>query len=107
MEERRAEARREAIDATGRVIESAHGAVSRAGAYVQERAGRASERARDLSDRARDLARDAREQIMRVRETPLPSSSGDVRTYLREHPLQAIVAMIAVGYVLGKLVRRA
>jgi ElaB/YqjD/DUF883 family membrane-anchored ribosome-binding protein len=100
MEDRRAEAMREATDAPGRVIESAHGAVSRAGAYVQERAGRASER-------ARDLARDAREQLMRVRETSLPSWPGEVRSYLREHPLQAIVAMIAVGYVLGKFTRRA
>ena len=76
-------------DETGRVIE------------------RASAHAHDLAERARDLTRETRRQIQRVRETSLPSWTGDVRTYLREHPLQAIVAMIAVGYVLGKLARRA
>lgn len=32
---------------------------------------------------------------------------GDARTYLRDHPIQAIALMITLGYVLGKLVRRA
>jgi len=31
----------------------------------------------------------------------------DARHYLRDHPFQAIAVMVALGYVLGKLVRRA
>lgn len=31
----------------------------------------------------------------------------DARHYLRDHPFQAIVVMVALGYALGKLMRRA
>jgi ElaB/YqjD/DUF883 family membrane-anchored ribosome-binding protein len=71
----------------------------RAGAYLQARMTRASAR-------AQDLAQDANDRVARLTGQSIDSWMAQTRSFLRERPLQAVFATIAVGYVLGKLMTR-
>jgi len=62
-----------------RLMESARDVAERAGTYAQSSVRR-------LSDRAPHVA--------------------DVRRFVRERPLQAMPVTAAIGYVLGKILRR-
>jgi hypothetical protein len=59
----------------------------RAGSYVQQTM-------EDLLDRARALTGEADGWI------------ADLREFVRAHPLQALIATVGIGYVIGKLARR-
>jgi ElaB/YqjD/DUF883 family membrane-anchored ribosome-binding protein len=78
MDERRLES------VTGRAQEAAQ----RAGAYAQER------------------AREVRESVERRTGRSMDAWIEDTRHYVREHPLQAIVLTIGLGFVLGKILAR-
>jgi ElaB/YqjD/DUF883 family membrane-anchored ribosome-binding protein len=78
MDERRLES------VTGRAQEAAQ----RAGAYAQER------------------AREMRESVERRTGRSMEAWIDDTRHYVRQHPLQAIVLTIGLGFVLGKLLSR-
>jgi ElaB/YqjD/DUF883 family membrane-anchored ribosome-binding protein len=78
MDERRLES------VTGRAQEAAQ----RAGAYAQER------------------AREMRESVERQTGRSMEAWVDDARHYVRQHPLQAIVLTIGLGFVLGKLLSR-
>lgn len=62
-------------------------AAERTGCHVRESIA-------DVFDRAHDLIQDADGWV------------GDVREFVRTHPLQAIAATIGIGFILGKLIRR-
>ena len=68
-------------------VRTARDFAERASSYVQESIA-------DLVDRAHDLTREADGWV------------GDVREFVRTHPLQALAATIGIGFILGKLLRR-
>jgi ElaB/YqjD/DUF883 family membrane-anchored ribosome-binding protein len=82
-----------------RVADAAEATAARAGTYLQGRLG-------DVSDRAGDAVRDANDQIERLTGRSLDDWAGDLRHYVRAHPLQAVAITIGVGYLLGKLMHR-
>lgn len=79
-------------------IETAQGHIPTAVRTVRDVAERAGSHVResiaDVFDRAHDLIQDADGWV------------GDVREFVRTHPLQAIAATIGIGFILGKLIRR-
>ena len=77
---------------TASAVRAVQDAAERAGSYVQHQLG-------ELSDRAQDLARE-------YTGRPFDEWVGDVRQFVRTHPLQALVATIGIGYILGKIARR-
>jgi ElaB/YqjD/DUF883 family membrane-anchored ribosome-binding protein len=81
------------------VGDRAQDAAERAGAYVQRQVGY-------LSDRAQGLARTASDRVQGLTGRSAEIWASDAREYVRAHPLQMLGAMVAVGYVLGKLMTR-
>jgi ElaB/YqjD/DUF883 family membrane-anchored ribosome-binding protein len=86
-----------------RLLESARDAAERAGSYAQASVSRISDRAHDV---AGDLAHDARAGVERFTGVDLDAWSSDLRRFVQERPLQAILVTVAVGYVLGKILKR-
>jgi ElaB/YqjD/DUF883 family membrane-anchored ribosome-binding protein len=78
---------------------TAQDVAERAGSYVQQQMAY-------VSDRAQDLARQANDRMRDYTGRPLDAWVADTRTFVRAHPLQVLAGTIALGYVLGKLVRR-
>jgi ElaB/YqjD/DUF883 family membrane-anchored ribosome-binding protein len=76
----------------GPAVRAVQDVAERAGSYVQQQLT-------DLSDRAQNLARE-------YTGRPFDEWVGDVRHFVRTHPLQALVATIGIGYILGKIARR-
>lgn len=76
----------------GSAVRAVQDVAERAGSYVQQQLT-------DLSDRAQNLARE-------YTGRPFDEWIGDVRHFVRTHPLQALVATIGIGYILGKIARR-
>ena len=72
---------------------------SRAGDYLQARMT-------DVSARAQSLARDADQHVEQLTGRDLESWTSEARTFVRQHPLQAIAVTIGIGYVLGKMMAR-
>ena len=68
-------------------VRTVRDAAERAGSYVQDSIA-------DLFDRVHDLTREA------------DGWAGDVREFVRTHPLQALAATVGIGFILGKLLRR-
>jgi ElaB/YqjD/DUF883 family membrane-anchored ribosome-binding protein len=68
-------------------VRTVRDSVERAGSYVLESIA-------DLLDRVHDLTREADGWV------------GDVREFVRTHPLQALAATVGIGFILGKLIRR-
>ena len=81
----------ESIDATeaqlATTVRTARDAAERATTYVQQQVT-------EIFDRAHDLIHEADGWV------------GDVRDFVRSHPLQALAATIGVGFIVGKLLRR-
>jgi ElaB/YqjD/DUF883 family membrane-anchored ribosome-binding protein len=79
-------------------IETPQGHIPTAVRAVRDAADRAGSRVRetiaDVFDRAHDLIQEADGWV------------GDVREFVRTHPLQAIAATIGIGFILGKLARK-
>jgi ElaB/YqjD/DUF883 family membrane-anchored ribosome-binding protein len=72
--------------------------------------GQAQERAQEITDRAgayvQERARDVNDQVQRLTGRSMDSWTRDARRYVQEHPLQAIVLTIGLGFVLGKILAR-
>jgi ElaB/YqjD/DUF883 family membrane-anchored ribosome-binding protein len=73
-------------------------------------AERAQEAAARVTARASDYAQDAMERagdtIEQMTGRPIEGWMDEMLRYIRSHPLQTAVAALALGYVVGKLVRR-
>jgi hypothetical protein len=65
---------------------------------------RLSDRAQDV---AGDLAEDARAKLERFTGRNLDAWTADMRRFVQDRPMQAILITVAVGYVLGKMLKRA
>src|SRR5262245_23186580 len=82
-----------------RVVAAAEDMAERASAYAQQQATKMSERAQSLATEAKGLLKE-------YTGRPLEAWAGDIRDYVRAHPLQIFVATIGVGYILGKMMKR-
>ena len=94
----------QAADQGRKLVDSARDIAERAGSYASTSVSRLSDRATDV---AGDLAEDAREQLERFTGRNLDAWTSDVRRFVQDRPLQAILITVAVGYVLGKMLKRA
>jgi ElaB/YqjD/DUF883 family membrane-anchored ribosome-binding protein len=103
MKDREAEGLSQAAAQGRRLVESARDMAERAGSYAQTSVTRLSDRAQDA---AGDLAGDARAQVERFTGRNLDAWTADVRRFVQDRPLQAILITVAVGYVLGKMLKR-
>lgn len=103
MKDRGAEGLSQAAGQGRRLVESARDMAERAGSYAQTSVTRLSDRAQDV---AGDLAGDARAQVERFTGRNLDAWTADVRRFVQDRPLQAILITVAVGYVLGKMLKR-
>jgi len=68
--------------------------------------GRAQEAAQRAGAYAQDRMRDVRETVERRTGQSLDAWIDDTRQYVRQHPLQAILLTIGLGFLLGKLLTR-
>lgn len=103
MKDRPEEGLNQATEQGRRLIESARDAAERVGSYAQASVSRLSDRAHDV---AGDLAHDARAKVERFTGVDIDAWSADLRRFVQERPLQAILVTVAVGYVLGKILKR-
>jgi ElaB/YqjD/DUF883 family membrane-anchored ribosome-binding protein len=71
----------------------------RAGGYAQRQVTLMSERAKALATAANELVEEYTGRTAEAWTT-------DIRSYVRTHPLQIVLATIGVGYVLGKIIKR-
>jgi ElaB/YqjD/DUF883 family membrane-anchored ribosome-binding protein len=92
-----------AADQGRRLVDSAREMAERAGSYAQGSVSRLSDRAQDV---AGELAEDARVRLERFTGRNLDAWTADVRRFVQDRPLQAILITVAVGYVLGKMLKR-
>ncbi len=103
MKDRTDEGLTQATEQGRRLVESARDAAERAGSYAHASVSRLSDRAHDV---AGDLAHDARAKVERFTGVDIDAWSADLRRFVQERPLQAILITVAVGYVLGKILKR-
>jgi len=85
-----------------RHFESSIGEVQRSArrmADAQEMAARASE---FVSERARDVG----QQVERLTGRSTDAWMRDARRFVQDHPLQAVVLTVGLGFVLGKILLR-
>lgn len=82
-----------------RAMDAAEDAASRTGDDVQARMT-------DASAHAQSVARNANDRMEELTGRRLESWTAEARTFIREHPLQAIALTIGIGYVLGKVMAR-
>ena len=87
-----------------RLVDSARDIAERAGSYAQGSVSRISDRAQDV---AGDLAEDARVRLERFTGRNLDAWTSDVRRFVQDRPMQAILITVAIGYVVGKMLKRA
>ena len=104
MKDRADEGLSQATDQGRRLLENARDTAERATAYAQKSVSRLSDRAQDV---AGDLAEDARVKIERFTGRDIDAWTSDVRKFVKERPLQAVLVTVAVGYVLGTILPRA
>ena len=104
MKDRAADGLTQATEQGRRLVDSARDMAERAGSYAQTGVSRLSDRAQDV---AGDLAEDARAQLERFTGRNLDAWTADVRRFVQDRPMQAILITVAVGYVLGKMLKRA
>jgi ElaB/YqjD/DUF883 family membrane-anchored ribosome-binding protein len=103
MKDRRVDVLGQAGDQGRRLVESARDMAERAGSYAQTSVSRLSDRAQGV---AGDLAEDARARVEQFTGRNLDAWTADARRFVQERPLQAILITVAVGYVLGKMLKR-
>ncbi|HVO88651.1 MAG TPA: hypothetical protein VMV45_08920 [Casimicrobiaceae bacterium] len=88
-------------DSAARLADEAQSQVGRLSGNAREAMGRVSDKARDtmgrVSDRASDLADQLSDQGDRV--------LADARDYVSNHPIGALVAAAAAGYLIGRMMR--
>ena len=92
-----------AADQGRRLLETAKDAAERASAVAQSRMSRWSDRAQDVAE---DLVGDARTQVEKFTGRDIDAWTTDVRRFVQERPLQAMLVTVVLGYVLGKMLRR-
>ena len=92
-----------AADQGRRLMETAKDAAERAGSVAQARMSRWSGRAQDVAE---DLVGDARTQVEKFTGRDIDAWTTDVRRFVQERPLQAMLVTVALGYVLGKMLKR-
>jgi ElaB/YqjD/DUF883 family membrane-anchored ribosome-binding protein len=93
----------EATERGKQLMETARDTAERAGSYAQASVSRLSDRAQDV---AGDLMQDARAGVERFTGRDLNAWSRDLRRFVEERPLQAVLVTAAIGYILGKIVKR-
>jgi len=75
-----------------------------------EQGRRLMDTARGLSSRAQDVAGDlvgdARQQVERFTGRDIDAWTEDLKSFVQKRPLQAVLITVAVGYVLGKMLKR-
>lgn len=86
-----------------RLMDTAREAAERAGSYAQSSVSRLSGRASDV---AGDLMDDARQKVERFTGRDIEAWTDDVRSFVQKRPLQAVLITVAVGYILGKMLKR-
>ena len=104
MKDRAADGLTQATEQGRRLVDSARDMAERAGSFAQTGVSRLSDRAQDV---AGDLAEDARVQLERFTGRNLDAWTSDVRRFVQDRPMQAILITVAIGYVLGKMLKRA
>lgn len=104
MKDRAADGLTQMTDQGRRLVDSAREMAERAGSYAQTSVSRLSDRAQDV---AGDFAEDARTQLERFTGRNLDAWTADVRRFVQDRPMQAILITVAIGYVLGKMLKRA
>lgn len=82
-----------------RVTELGRETASRAASYVRDGVARAT-------DYAQELTGLASERITEVTGRPLDQWARQLRHFVEQSPLKALVVAIAAGYLLGRAVRR-
>jgi ElaB/YqjD/DUF883 family membrane-anchored ribosome-binding protein len=92
-----------AADQGRRLVESARDLAERAGSLAQGSVSRISDRAQNV---AGDIAEDARVRLERFTGRNLDAWTSDVRRFVQDRPLQAVLITVAIGYVLGKMLKR-
>jgi ElaB/YqjD/DUF883 family membrane-anchored ribosome-binding protein len=103
MRDRAADGANEATERAKRLMDTARDTAERAGSYAQASVSRLSDRAQDV---AGELMQDARAGMERFTGRDLDAWSADLRRFVQERPLQAILVTVAIGYVLGKILKR-
>lgn len=88
MSDPEADVRRRINDAAGTAAQAAD--VARKGLSV-------------VTERAQELAKDADKHISNWTGRPLDRWLDDVRHYVEQHPLQATIITIGLGYLLGRV----
>ncbi len=104
MKDRATEGMNQAAEQGRRLMDSAREAAERAGSYTQASVSRLSDRAQDV---AGDLMSDARMGVERFTGRDVDAWTQDLRRFVQDRPLQAIAITVAIGYVLGKMLKRA
>jgi ElaB/YqjD/DUF883 family membrane-anchored ribosome-binding protein len=103
MKDRAEEGMSQATEQGRRLMDTARDTAERASTYAQKSVSRLSDRAQDV---AGDLAEDARVRIERFTGRDIDAWTTDLRNFVKERPLQAVLITVAVGYVLGKILKR-
>ena len=85
------------------LMDTARETAERAGSYAQASVSRLSDRAQDV---AGDVFHEARAGVERFTGRDLDAWSSDLRRFVQERPLQAVLVTVAIGYILGKIVKR-
>jgi ElaB/YqjD/DUF883 family membrane-anchored ribosome-binding protein len=101
MKEHRTEVTAEPLTETARrVAEVGQEAATRTTKYIRDGLGHATDYAQDLSSKAS-------EQIADLTGRAPEAWTRELRSFVEQHPLKSLLITIGVGYLLGKVVRRA
>ena len=84
---------------TSSAVRAARDVADRAGSFVQHQMAQ-------LADGGQDLAREANARVRDYTGRGLDDWAADLRGFVRTHPLQALIATVGIGYILGKILRR-
>lgn len=76
------------------------------GSTAEDTARSAQGRVIRMSERAQDLARRAKDRVAQATGQRVEPLVRPTRSFVRDHPLQALAVGVGLGYVLGKLIRR-
>jgi len=103
MKDRMDETVNQAAEQGRRLVENARDVAERAGSYAQASVSRLSGRAQNVAE---ELVDDARVQVQRLTGRDIDAWTRDLKRFVQERPLQAVLATVVIGYVLGKILKR-
>ncbi len=105
------EAAADVANAARRVADVGREAATRTSQHVREGVERASEYAQDLSERASERVADftgrAGDRLAELTGRPPEAWARELRRFVEHSPVKALAVAVALGYVLGRIVRRA